>query len=236
MPVVKLIVLQLIAHLLYDFVFQPAEWSNNKKSSLFSAFHAYHVLIVFLFSYILSFDPGFWTGALVLAFLHLLTDMSKSFLHIKNRSRNLFFIDQVVHLISIVLVVVAYSRLYSINFIFELDLFILAVAAGFILCSKPSNVLIKNIFISFSIETPGDGHGIENDGGLPNAGKLIGISERYLALALIILGQYPAVGLIIAAKSILRLNSTQKSEYVLVGTLLSFAIAVFSGIIINLAR
>ncbi len=73
-----------------------------------------------------------------------------------------------------------------------------------------------------------------DDVSLPNAGKLIGIVERFLALALIIMGQYAAVGLIIAAKSILRINGTQKSEYVLVGTLISFSIAVFSGILINM--
>lgn len=60
------------------------------------------------------------------------------------------------------------------------------------------------------------------------------IIKRLLALALILLGQYEAVGLIIAAKSILRFNATQKSEYVLVGTLLSFSIAAFTGIAINL--
>lgn len=49
----------------------------------------------------------------------------------------------------------------------------------------------------------------------PNAGRLIGIVGRFLVLALIILGEYEAVGLIIAAKSILRFNDTQKSEYVL---------------------
>ena len=42
-----------------------------------------------------------------------------------------------------------------------------------------------------------------------------------------------ALSLIIAAKSILRFSGTQKSEYVLVGTLLSFGIAVFSGILIS---
>jgi len=52
-------------------------------------------------------------------------------------------------------------------------------------------------------------------------------------LALILLGQYEAVGLIIAAKSILRFNATKKSEYVLIGTLLSFGIAAFTGIVIN---
>jgi hypothetical protein len=57
-----------------------------------------------------------------------------------------------------------------------------------------------------------------------------------LALALIIVGQYEAVGLIIAAKSILRFNGTQKSEYVLIGTLLSFGIAASLGIFINLIK
>ncbi len=62
------------------------------------------------------------------------------------------------------------------------------------------------------------------------------ISERLLALALILIGQYEAVGLIITAKSILRFNATQKSEYVLVGTFLSFGITTFTGIAINLVN
>ncbi|PKO99615.1 MAG: hypothetical protein CVU13_03555 [Bacteroidetes bacterium HGW-Bacteroidetes-8] len=110
----------------------------------------------------------------------------------------------------------------------------LAIIAGFILCAKPANIIIKFLFRAFSIETPDENPGDSEEKSLPNAGKLIGITERLLALALIILGQYEAVGLIIAAKSILRFNATQKSEYVLVSTLLSFGIAAFAGIVINL--
>jgi hypothetical protein len=57
--------------------------------------------------------------------------------------------------------------------------------------------------------------------------------ERFLVLSLVLIGQYSAVGLIIAAKSILRYKSTQKNEYILVGTLLSFGIAVLLGILIS---
>lgn len=39
------------------------------------------------------------------------------------------------------------------------------------------------------------------------------------------MGEFAAVGLILPAKSILRFNGTQKSEYVLIGTLLSFGFA-----------
>ena len=66
-----------------------------------------------------------------------------------------------------------------------------------------------------------------------NAGKVIGVMERFVTLALILMGQYEAVGLLIAAKSILRYNNNQKTEYVLVGTLLSFGFAILIGALIS---
>ncbi len=65
-----------------------------------------------------------------------------------------------------------------------------------------------------------------------NAGKLIGNIERILTLTLILFNQYEVVGFIIAAKSILRYKETDTSrtEYVLIGTLLSFGIAILLGI------
>lgn len=71
-----------------------------------------------------------------------------------------------------------------------------------------------------------------NDTEIQRAGRWIGTIERVLALALVLLNQYTAIGFIIAAKSILRYNEkdTGKTEYVLVGTLLSFSIALFIGI------
>ena len=71
---------------------------------------------------------------------------------------------------------------------------------------------------------------------LPNAGKLIGITERLLVLTFILFNQFEAVGFLIAAKSILRYkdDDTIKTEYVLIGTMLSFGIAVVLGIIILL--
>lgn len=51
-------------------------------------------------------------------------------------------------------------------------------------------------------------------------------------MVLVMLHQYTAIGFIIAAKSILRYNEskTGKTEYVLIGTLLSFSIALMIGI------
>jgi hypothetical protein len=83
------------------------------------------------------------------------------------------------------------------------------------------------------LKDPGPNNPDNTDLSLPNAGRLIGVMERFMTLALILSAQYAAVGLIIAAKSILRFNDTQKNEYILVGTLLSFGIAILTGITIT---
>ncbi len=46
-------------------------------------------------------------------------------------------------------------------------------------------------------------------------------------------GHYSIAGLLITAKSILRFRSTQKNEYILVGTMLSFGLAILTGILIR---
>ena len=72
---------------------------------------------------------------------------------------------------------------------------------------------------------------------LPDAGKYIGIIERLFVLIFIILGRWEAIGLLITAKSVFRFNDLKENnnrkltEYILIGTLLSFGIAIVTGII-----
>ena len=70
---------------------------------------------------------------------------------------------------------------------------------------------------------------------IKNAGALIGNLERMLAMVFVLIGQYEAVGFIIAAKSLLRFKETDtaKTEYVLAGTLLSFGIATVFGLMVK---
>lgn len=126
--------------------------------------------------------------------------------------------------------VYAYSYYSSIVFLIDLRLKTIATIAGFVFITKPTNIVIGNLLKVFEIQILDSN---SNDESLPNAGKLIGIVERFLVLSLILIGEFAAVGLILAAKSILRFNGTQKSEYVLIGTLLSFGFAALAGIIIT---
>ena len=72
--------------------------------------------------------------------------------------------------------------------------------------------------------------------GLRNGGAIIGILERCLVLTFVLSGDYGAIGLILAAKGLLRYpeikdgQDQKMAEYILVGTMLSLIWAVLVGL------
>ncbi len=69
-----------------------------------------------------------------------------------------------------------------------------------------------------------------------NAGRVIGMLERFLIFLFVLFGQYTAIGFIIAAKGFTRFKELDKrefAEYVLIGTLLSGAFAFIVALIIK---
>lgn len=233
----QLIILQIAAHLFADFILQSQKWSDLKSKKVWSGYHFRHILVVFGCSWLFSLDLGFWKAALLLTLLHLMVDMLKSYASMKLSNhvlqKYLFFIDQFIHILILVLISMAYANWYEINFLTHFSIKHLAIFTGLVLCAKPSNIIIKNILIVYSIAIPIEAYTGGSDKSIPNAGKLIGVAERFLALVLILAGQYTALGFIIAAKSILRFSATEKNEYVLVGTLLSFGIAIATALLVT---
>ena len=231
----QLLILQFIAHLISDFTLQPERMAKDKNLLGFkSKSLKWHIFITFITAWILSFQINFVFAALAIAVLHWLEDgIKKYFTNQESKGRYSFFIDQLIHVIIILLVVIIYTRYFELHPVFDILLSVkfLLIIASFIFCTKPANIFIKETFRAFEIHPNNSG----NDD-LPNAGKLIGIIERFLVLLFIILNQFEAVGFLIAAKSILRFkdDDTIKTEYVLVGTMLSFGIAIVLGIMINL--
>jgi hypothetical protein len=72
--------------------------------------------------------------------------------------------------------------------------------------------------------------------GLKEAGKYIGMLERVLILTFVFLNQFSAIGFLVAAKSILRFGDIKEgtnrkgAEYILIGTMISFTVAIFTGL------
>jgi hypothetical protein len=222
----KLLIFQFTAHLLADFIFQPQKWCSLKEKCKVSKVHFCHAGIVFVCSWVLSFSFVFWWAALLIALFHLIIDLIKSYLFQKKEWKDkLFFIDQALHLIVIAGVVYWFSINREFDFPFSISINSIFIVFSIIACTKPSNIFIRKFMEANNI-LPVQGNT------LLNAGRIIGSLERVISFVLIAFNQFAAVGFIIAAKSILRFKDldTAKTEYVLIGSLLSFGIAILFGI------
>ena len=229
---IRFLLLQIIAHTISDFYLQNDKSCADKAQNGFKSPKLYiHVFITFVCAWLLSFSFNFWWAALIIAASHLLVDALKCY---ASKCKQIFFIDQLIHLT----VIVAVCYLWKSNlpeWVSGVEEKYIALLLGFLVCLKPSNIIIKEIFKAANIKV-NKGSDDDNTWDLPNAGKLIGIVERLLSFVFVLLGQYEAVGFIMAAKSLLRFaeGDKAKSEYVLIGTLLSFSIAIFVGVAIKL--
>lgn len=239
----KILLAQFIAHIISDFFAQPEQFSRGKQNQCLGSWHIYaHTLIVFVASFSVTFTFKFIGYAAAIALIHFLIDALKSLgerrLKRKNEidddrlytNRTLFFADQAAHLAAIYCIVVAYWT-WNHSTPAYLDTFSinqLLILAGFLLCMKPSNVIIRSCLLSLDLYSTGKNKIEKDQEDLERAGRWIGTIERIMTMVLVMLQQFTAIGFIIAAKSVLRYNDskTGKTEYVLIGTLLSFGIAL----------
>jgi hypothetical protein len=221
-----------LAHLAGDFFLQPKSWVRAKEKNKLKAYQLYaHSLLHGIIIMILVWDLDFLPWAALLAFVHLTIDAAKVMLQKKNTKRTYFFIDQFAHFISIGLIYYGYQGNSDIfTPVFNEAGFFLATAIVFL--TLPCSFGIKMFIAKWSPHTEED-----EDESLHEAGKFIGILERLFVFVFIITAHWEAVGFLIAAKSIFRFGDLKESkdrkltEYVLIGTLLSFGIAILTGII-----
>ena len=224
---VELFLCLLLAHLMADFALQTSKSCKSKREKKWhSGWHYVHAAIVFVLSWLASFHLEFWWCALVIAVMHFAVDIWKSY---REENVKWFVVDQVLHIA--ILGVVAWQWLRFNEWIVPLGVGTkyIALLVAIVVCWKPANIFIKLMLKHYSVNVP-DAH---TDTGF-NAGALIGDIERWLILAFVIMQRYEALGLLIAAKSIIRFGDkeTAKTEYVLAGTLMSIFIAVMAGLMV----
>lgn len=223
----------ILAHLIGDFFLQPNSWVKDKerrklKSGKLYMHIAVHIGLVFLV--FLSF--GVWKIALSIGVLHFIIDAGKSIFQTKKNARLLFFIDQLLHFSSILLIWHFFYKGYlDISYIHDIKTWILA--AGVLFLTMPTSIIMKVIIAKWLPESDD-----ESPKSLQNAGKYIGVLERVLIFVFIITNHFEAVGFLLAAKSIFRFGDLKEAhdlkltEYVLIGTLLSFGIAIVASLVV----
>ncbi|MDF1572564.1 MAG: DUF3307 domain-containing protein [Bacteroidales bacterium] len=244
MDQIDIIIKLLIAHFLGDFFFQPKRWAGKRRRHQFRSVHLYlHAVIHGLLVYLLLGD---WTGFLVpliITLSHFLLDLGK--VYIKERPA-LFLVDQGLHIIVISLVWITFygdsSAIPGLLLFLNGPLVLLVILAYMIILS-PAAVLIRILTERFQPDRPSRPAGFiearvgEEVIGLKDAGRFIGILERVMIVSFVLIQQFALIGFLIAAKSVLRYSDIKTNydrkrvEYILIGTLLSFSIAIITGIV-----
>ncbi len=228
------ILLRLVmAHLLGDFLLQPTAWVTSKQTKKVKSGALYlHVGVITVLTYLFLWDWSQWYLTLIIGGTHLLIDIWKSY---RKSTLAYFIADQAMHLTIILL---SWLAFYVTPADFSTGLTTLLGSNRLWLLLIGYYVVIwpLGIGIGKATEKWQRAAGM-NAGGLDKAGIWIGRCERVLILTFIITGQYTALGFLMAAKSILRFTdkdemTQKKTEYVLVGTLMSFASAAIVGVII----
>ena len=224
-----------MAHLLGDFILQPNSWVADKENKKLKSKYLYlHVLIHTVLSFIFLWNLELWWVAVLVGITHFIIDVCKlSFQNIQT-TKKWFFIDQILH-IAVIGGVSLYFNEFEFNFLKNKDFLKILMAALFL--TSPASIFIKLILSSW---TPvNEQAGSLQTESLSNAGKYIGILERLLVFTFIMVNHWEGVGFMVAAKSVFRFSDLAQAkqrkltEYVLIGTLLSFGLAVLTGILIK---
>jgi hypothetical protein len=228
-----IIVKLLLAHLLGDFLLQPTSWVLDKETKKHRSIYLYiHTLLHGILAWLFVGDIAFGWFALALAVTHGFIDFLKLQFQKKKTKRNWFVIDQILHLITIVIIASFYKNLTVDFTVFDNQFWMLIT--GILFLTKPTSIFIKN---TISIWTPESKN--KNDDSLENAGNYIGIFERLFVFCFILTGHFEAIGFLLAAKSIFRFGDLKEAkdrkltEYVLIGTLLSFGVALLTGLLVQ---
>lgn len=222
-----------LAHLIGDFILQPNKWVVDKEKKKAKSIYLYlhtilHLALILLF----VAKTDFILFGVGLAISHGIIDYVKLKFQTNKTKRLWFSIDQLLHLLMIFVMLMLYTNT-TIDFQ-NINPNIWIFVTGIVLLSKPTSILIKNII---SIWTPESKD--KKDDSLQNAGNYIGILERLFVFCFIITGHFEAIGFLLAAKSIFRFGDLKEAkdrkltEYVLIGTLLSFGIAILVGLLVD---
>lgn len=239
----------LIAHCLTDFFFQPDKWVREKRRKAWqSKYLWYHGLLTGTVAWIVLASLNMWWLALLITITHILIDGFKLQLEKERGSGLLLFtIDQITHVIIIIIgwlwLIKGWAKMNVFLHEFLPHYRMLIRLLGYLLMIGPVGYVIQFLTRKWQYE-------LNPEDSLKDAGKWIGILERVLTLTFVFISQFGAIGFLITAKSLLRVidkpdkpsgeptlirpfSSRKRTEYVLIGTFLSFSIAILTGLLIN---
>ncbi len=224
----------IIAHFIGDFLLQPKLWVKEKENRKAKSNKLYlHIFIHGLLTLLILWDCNNWLLALLLMLSHGIIDTIKLYVQKESNKSNWFLIDQVLHIISILGLWVIFFK-PELNFISGSEnTFFWVYAAALLFITIVSGIVMRELMSDWS-KALNESH----DESLNNAGKYIGMLERLFVFVFVVTANWEGIGFLLAAKSVFRFGDLKESkdrkltEYILIGTLLSFGIAIATGMLV----
>ena len=240
-----------LAHLLTDFVFQTHRLVEQRRRGkpLAYVFHGltHYLCAVILVSFFVA-GSGLRLRThfvlLALTFVHLFIDLGKTHFTQKpllNGGAITFVCDQFLHFVGVaaaawlltpgvpfaaVIALLGRGRAAPGKLLFIPVVYLGVIFGGGYLIRALTRPLAESVKF---------GAPVEGGGPMQNAGLYIGWLERFLLLTALLLQSPGTAGLLLTAKAIARypeFKSEHFAEYFLIGTLLSFSIAVLGGAVL----
>lgn len=234
---VEVLLAVLAAHLLTDFPLQSDETAASKRDWTILARHAG---VAAAGAYLLAGLWSAWALPLYVFGAHAIIDAAKA----RWRGSELlgFCLDQAAHIAALACLPAVLSRLGQLQSPFWVDRFEGPMLAGYVLASGAILAIwVSGVAVGLAVEPfHQQVEEASKDAprqGLAGAGRLIGQLERALIFMFVLAGQPAAIGFLIAAKSVFRFGEVsdpknrKDAEYIIIGTLLSFALGTMVGFV-----
>ena len=231
---ITLFITFLLAHILGDFVLQPNSWVAHKQRYKIKSIYLYlHIVLHFLLLCLVTrFNTAYIPIIIFIAAMHGGIDSLKLYAQNKRTAKNWFFIDQFLHLLVLFL-----SVQYMCSFSFQRIIAVLytpkvvAFITAFLLATYVTAVIQKVLLSRWMFQLK------PNNKPSNNAGMYIGLLERSFVFLFVVLNFWSGIGFVLAAKSIFRIGDLTRSkdvavtEYILIGTFLSFGFGILFGLL-----
>jgi hypothetical protein len=221
-----LLSLLIAGHALADFVLQTRWMILRKHRPAGLLAHGAVVALAHSAALIPFFAPAVFIAVAGITFAHILIDAVKVAVQRRFPSRPLlwFFADQAAHLVVIALAwvwLVPHAHLLPAVTVDPSTLTAIGIlAAAYAFNVNGMSAVVLSVLAPLGI-TPSEGALHQPS---PGVGRVIGILERLFTLTLILMDQWAALALLVAAKSLARFKDLEErrlAEYYLVGTLVS---------------
>jgi len=234
---IDILLLALISgHLVGEFCLQSDKMAEGKRRSPW--WRVAHAASVTGVTWILVGSVEAWPYMLPVILAHVLVGTIETALHKKagvKRALGVFLVDQSLHLVSLVLVWLFIRQQYWVLHNYWVHLWGSLYTKGLILVSgSVISVWAIGIVLQYQMEQLASGVPDNKRDGLPQGGKIIGLLERTLVLAFVLIGKPEGVGFVVAAKAVFRIGTLTNhddrvhAEYILIGTLRSFTYALIA--------